>query len=215
MANFAILIPLQEVAHRRYNLDDVHVGLCYLPFAAGAVIAALIVGKLLNWNYARVARSIGVSLDCKKDNDPRHFPIERARLDLMWPWIVLNVAIVIAWGWVVSSGVSLPAPLVMLFLAGFTLTGPNSIVATYLVDLYPMNPGRVSSTFNLTRATMNAVGVAVVQQLIEVWGYSYTYLFLGLLVAAMSPGVWVVRTRGHIWREQRHRCVERARVNIE
>ena len=204
MANYSMLVPLQDVIRRQYNFNDLQVGLCYIPFSVGSIVGSTIVGKLLNWNYARVAKSIGVAPDRKRGDDLRKFPIERARLDLMWPWTTLAVAMIIAWGWVVSSGTSLAAPLVVLFFAGAGLSGPVSILTTLLVDLYPMNPGRVSSTFNLTRATLSAVGTAVVQYIIDIWGYGFTYLFMGLLVLSASPCVWIVRKWGPRWREERY-----------
>lgn len=209
MANYAMLVPMQDVIRRRYGFNDLQVGLCYMPFSVGSVVGAAIVGKLLNWNYARVAKSIGVSPDRKRGDDMRKFPIERARLDLMWPWTLLAVAMIVAWGWVVNSGTSLAAPLVVLFFAGAGLSGPVSILSTLLVDLYPMNPGRVSSSFNLTRATLSAVGTAVVQYIIDAWGYGFTYLFMGLVVLAASPCVLVVRKWGPKWREERYRRFER------
>ncbi|KAK3935625.1 major facilitator superfamily domain-containing protein [Diplogelasinospora grovesii] len=205
MANYAMLVPLQDVIRRRYAFNDLQVGLCYIPFAIGSVVGSIIVGKLLNWNYARVAKSIGVSPDRKRGDDLRRFPIERARLDLMWPWTLLAVAMIIVWGWVVDRpGVNLAGPLIVLFFAGAGLSGPVSILTTLLVDLYPMNPGRVSSSFNLTRATLSAVGTAIVQFIIEAWGYGFTYLFMGLLVLAASPCVVIVRKWGPKWREERY-----------
>ncbi len=76
MASYAMLVPLQDVIRRRYSFNDLQVGLCYIPFAVGSVVGAVIGGKLLNWNYARVARSISVSADRKRGNDLRKFPIE-------------------------------------------------------------------------------------------------------------------------------------------
>jgi MFS family permease len=210
MANYAMLVPLQDVIRRRYNFNDLQVGLCYIPFSIGAIVGSVIVGKLLNWNYARVAKSIGMSVDRKRGDDLRKFPIEKARLDLMWPWTGLAVAMLVAWGWVVDSGANLAAPLVVLFFAGAGVSGPVSILTTLLVDLYPMNPGRVSSSFNLTRASVSAVGTAVVQYIIDAWGYGYTYLFLGLVVLAASPSIWIVRKWGPKWREERYQRFNRA-----
>ncbi|KAH8678419.1 major facilitator superfamily transporter [Xylariales sp. PMI_506] len=210
MANYAMLVPLQDVIRRRYGFDDLQVGLCYIPFSVGSVVGAAVVGKLLNWNYARVARSIGVAPDRKRGDDLRKFPIERARLDVMWPWTLVAVAMIVAWGWVVDSGTSLAAPMVVLFFGGAALSGPVSILTTLLVDLYPMNPGRVSSTFNLTRATLSAVGTAVVQYIIDAWGYGWTYVFMGLVVLAASPCVLIVRKWGPGWREERYKRLERA-----
>ncbi len=213
MANFAMLIPLQDVIRRRYHFNDLQVGLCYIPFAMGSVIGAIIVGKLLNWNYARVARSIGVSPDRKRGEALREFPIEKARLDLMWPWTILAFITTAVWGWTVDSGVNLAAPLVILFLAGMGISGPVSILTTLLVDLYPMNPGRVSSSFNLTRAGISAIGTAVIQYIIDAWGYGYTYLFLSFVVLAASPSIYVVRRWGPKWREERYLRFERARAS--
>ncbi|OCL09899.1 putative MFS transporter [Glonium stellatum] len=212
MANYAMLVPLQDVIRRQYDFNDLQVGLCYIPFSVGAIVGSVIVGKLLNWNYARVARSIGMSADRKKGDDLRKFPIERARLDLMWPWTALAVAMIVTWGWVVGSKTNLAAPLVILFFAGAGVSGPVSILSTLLVDLYPMNPGRVSSSFNLTRASLSAVGTAVVQYIIDAWGYGYTYLFMGLVVLAASPSVWIVRKWGPKWREERYQRFERAEL---
>ncbi|PHH89083.1 hypothetical protein CDD83_6678 [Cordyceps sp. RAO-2017] len=210
MANYAMLVPLQDVIRRRYGFNDLQVGLCYIPFSVGSVIGAAAVGRLLDWNYARVARQLGLSPDRKRGQDLRRFPIERARLDLMWPWTLLAFATIAVWGWVVSAGTSLAAPLIILFLAGLGLSGPVSILTTLLVDLYPMNPGRVSSSFNLTRATLSAVGTGVVQYIIDAWGYGFTYLFLALVVLAASPSVAVVRRWGPKWREERYQRFERS-----
>ncbi|KAH6629957.1 major facilitator superfamily domain-containing protein [Chaetomium sp. MPI-SDFR-AT-0129] len=204
MANYAVMVPIQDVIRRQYNFNDLQVGLCFIPFSVGSVVGSIMMGKALNWNYARVAKSIGVSPDRKRGDDLRNFPIERARLDLLWPSTFLAIGMIIGWGWVVTAGTSLAAPLVVLFFAGLALAGPVSVLTTLLVDLYPMNPGRVSSTFNLSRATFSAVGTAVVQYMIEAWGYGYTYLFMGLLVLAASPSVLVVRKWGPKWREERY-----------
>jgi len=209
MANYALLVPLQDVIRRRYTFNDLQVGLCFIPFSAGSVLGAAAVGKLMNWNYARMARSIGVDPADHSAETVRRFPIERARLDLVWPWTALAVGMIAAWGWVVDSGSGLAAPLVVLFFAGAGVSGPVNVLTTLLVDLYPMNPGRVSGTFNLTRAAFSAVGTAVVQYVIDAWGYGWTYLFLGLVVLAASPAVVVVRRWGPGWREERYLRFER------
>jgi MFS family permease len=210
MANYAMLVPLQDVIRKQYGFNDLQVGLCYIPFAIGSVLGAVIAGRMLNWNYARVAKSIGVSVDRKRGDDLRKFPIEKARLDLMWPPTILAIITIVVWGWVVDAGTSLAAPMVVLFFAGMGLSGPGSILSTLLVDLYPMNPGRVSSSFNLTRATLSAVGTAVVQYIIDAWGYGWTYVFLGLVVLAASPSIIIVRKWGPKWREERYCRFEKA-----
>ncbi|KAH0595837.1 hypothetical protein MHUMG1_06385 [Metarhizium humberi] len=160
----------RDVIRRRYSFSDVQAGLCYIPFAMGSVFGAVTIDRPLNWNHARVANGTGVSADRKWGDEVRRFPIERARLDHMWSWAMLAFVTTAIWGWVVNSGVSLAAPLVIFLLAGMSLSGPISILTILLVDLYPMNAGRVSSSFNLTRAGISAAGTAVVQYIIDAWG---------------------------------------------
>lgn len=204
MSNYAVLVPLQDVIRHRYHFNDLQVGLCYIPYAIGNIVGGLLMGKALNWNYARVCRATGVKPDRKRNDELRNFPIERARLDPTWPWVVIAIAMTICWGWVVDSGANLAAPLVVMFFQGFGVAGPMSALSTVLVDLYPSNPGRVSSTFNLTRAAMSAIASAVIQLIIDAWGYGYTYLFLGLLLLVASPCVLAVRIWGPKWREARY-----------
>lgn len=207
MANYAMLIPLQDIMRRRYSLTDLQVGLCYAPFAFGSICGSFLVGRLMNWNYARVAAQIGVSVDKKSGDDLRKFPIETARLELIWPFIFLAVATMGAWGWVVNSGVHLAVPLVISALNGFGTAGPVSISTTLLIDLYSMNPGRVSSAFNLIRGALSALGTAVVQYIIDAWGYGFTYLFLSLIIFSSSSSILVVRRWGPGWREERYQRV--------
>ncbi|KNB04346.1 hypothetical protein FOXG_16367 [Fusarium oxysporum f. sp. lycopersici 4287] len=45
-----------------YGFNTLELGLCYLPYEAGCCIASLGQGYL-DWNYARIARKIGFSID--------------------------------------------------------------------------------------------------------------------------------------------------------
>ena len=67
MANNAMLVTLQNIIRRKYNFNDLQVGLSYVPFSIGSIVGFVIIDKLLNWNYARVARSLGsksLHMDC-------------------------------------------------------------------------------------------------------------------------------------------------------
>lgn len=204
MSSFCMLIPLQDVIRRNYHLNDTQVGLCYIPFAAGSFLTVVINGKMLNWNYARVAKKAGLPADRKRGDDLRKFPLEKARLDLVWPSLTLGIICLASFGWAVDSGTRLAVPLVVLFFGGLGLNGPVSILSAFLVDLYPTSAGRVSSAFNLTRGALGAAGTAVVQYIIDAWGYGYTYTFLGALLLVSTPTILVVRTWGPKWREERY-----------
>ncbi len=60
-----------------YHLNDLQIGLCYLPYGIGCCVSAIGQGYLLDWNYRRVAHKIGFSIDYKRGDDLSKFPIEK------------------------------------------------------------------------------------------------------------------------------------------
>lgn len=63
-----------------YGYNDLQIGLCFLPYGAGALIAPQLSGRVMDWNYARVAKSIGFAIDRKRGDDLKDFPLERGML---------------------------------------------------------------------------------------------------------------------------------------
>lgn len=169
----------------------------------GSAIGSVCCGKFLDYNYTRVARQMGVSIDRKRGNDLRNFPIERARLEVVWYPMFLGTGTLIAWGWALQARTSLAAPLIVLFFAGFFLSGSLAMLSTLLVDLYPQNPATATAALNLIRCSMSAAGTAVIQYIIDAMGIGWCYTFLGLVTMAFSPCLWVVMKWGPKWREER------------
>ena len=150
-----------------------------------------------------MARQIGVSIDKKRGNDLRDFPIERARLEVVLYPLALGISFFIAWGWVVQARTNLAGPLVVLFFHGVFSSAVFSMLTTLIVDLYPQSPSTATAALNLVRCLLSAVGTAVIQLIIDAMGLGWCFTFLALLVLAASPGLWVVRKWGPKWREQR------------
>lgn len=181
------------------------------PFSFGSICGTLCCGRILDYNYRRVARQVGLSVDRKKAEDMRKFPIERARLHVVWYPIVLGQCAIIAWGWVLATRASLAAALVVLSVAGFCGTGATGMLSTFLVDLYPQSPATATASLNLTRCLMSAAGTAVVQYVVDAWGVGWTFTFFGLVTVAFLPSLWVVVRWGPEWREERYlRLAKRA-----
>ena len=72
-----------------------------------------------------------------------------------------------------------------------------------LVDLYPQNPATAMAALNLTRCSMGAAGTAMIELIIDKMGVGWTYTFIGLVIMAASPCLWVVMKWGPGWREAR------------
>lgn len=125
-----MMIALPSIFKSIYGFNDLQIGLCYMyvnttstlaipvslshvqltcfrPFSVGSAIGSIICGRFLDYNYKRVARQIRVSVDRRHGNDLRHFPIERAHLEVIWYPLILGCCTVIAWGWSLQARTSL------------------------------------------------------------------------------------------------------------
>lgn len=142
------------------------------------------------------------------------FPVEHARLRQM-PWITALFAISTGvYGFTVLSpleinleAVESPAwiavPLVLQFFVAATSNAVFAINTTLVADLYPGKGASATAVNNLVRCSMGAVGVAVMDGLLAGMGSAGTFLFLAMLVTAMSMLLVVEWFYGMMWRAER------------
>ena len=164
---------------------------------------------MLDWRFRRVAHAVGAPPDRTRSHSLRHFPIERARLSLVWGPTLVTAAATAVWGWVLAARPSLAAPLVVTFVDGASISAAMAMATTLLVDLYPQSPATAVAALNICRCLMAAAGSAVVQFVIDAWGIGWTYTFFGLLVVAYMPMLWVLGRWGPRWREERYVRLEK------
>ncbi|KAL2262074.1 hypothetical protein VTK26DRAFT_2536 [Humicola hyalothermophila] len=186
-----------------YHLSDLQIGLCYLPYGLGCCVAAVLQGYILDGNYRRIARQIGFTIDYKRGDDLRHFPIEKARIMPVYPILLTGIASVICYGWVLHFETGLAGPLVLLFVVGLCVTGSFSILTTLLVDLYPEAPATAVAANNLVRCLFGAAGTAFIESMLGALGRGWTYTFWALVLVVFSPVLWILTVKGPQWREEK------------
>lgn len=186
-----------------YGFNDLQIGLCYLPFGFGCGIASFTNGRMLDRNYKKIARQIGFAIDRKRGDDLRHFPIEKARLQLIWPLLVTGLVCYVSYGWALDRNAPLAASLVLLFLIGLLVNGSFNILSTLMVDLHPHSPSTAIAGNNLCRCLLGAGGTAVINQMIDRMGRGWCFTFVALVCAAASPLLLVSLKWGPKWREER------------
>ncbi|KAL1835077.1 hypothetical protein VTK73DRAFT_6312 [Phialemonium thermophilum] len=194
-------LSTQFAAIYRYN--NLQIGLCYLPYGVGCCIASVAQGHILDWNYRRIARQIGFTINLRRGDDLSKFPIERARLQPLYFAVVAGVAATIGYGWVLEAETSLAGPLVLVFVIGLCITGSFSILSTLIVDLYPEKPATAIAALNLLRCLFGAGATAVVEKMIRTMGRGWCFTFWALVVVVSSPILVVVTKWGPQWREER------------
>lgn len=197
----AAVIPSQFAAI--YNFNDLQIGLSYIPFGFGSFAGTLVNGFILDRNFARWCKKLGVQIRKGRDQDLREFPIERARLEIALPAIYVACAMVIIFGWILDINGPLAAMLVILFFTAFSMSIAFNVTSTLLVDFYPKTPATATAANNLVRCLLGAGATGVVVPMINGMGRGWTFTFLSLVLLATSPIVWVNLWRGMKWREQR------------
>ncbi|KAG9544599.1 MFS general substrate transporter, partial [Aureobasidium melanogenum] len=193
---------------RIYNYNDLQIGLCFIPFGVGCLIAPILGGKALDWNFRRLAVKHGFPVDKKRATDLKDFPLEKARIQITWPLLVVGDAALLCYGWVMYVETNLAAPLVLLFFIGLCLTGAFNCNSVMLIDLYPLSPSTATAANNLVRCLMGAGGTAIIIIMIESMGRGWCFTFVAGVVLLFSPILWVLEKYGQGWRNARARRME-------
>lgn len=132
-------------------------------------------------------------LGVKENSVPASFPIERARLKHI-PWITtLFIVSTAAYGFSLNS-MSLAerpgwiaVPLILQFFIAATSNAVFAINQTLVLDLCPGKGASSTAINNLFRCSLGAVGVALVNTMINAMGVGPAFAGLGLMTIIASP----------------------------
>jgi len=209
---FAIATAIPSQFAVRYGFDGLRVGLVYVPFGVGSIIAVVFVGKLSNMNYRRHCKRLGIVYDRTREQSMADFPIERVRLEVSVPFVALFTLILIGWGWALQYKAHLAVEIILLFIAGISLTGFSNPLATLIVDLNPGTAGAASAANNVTRNLLGAATTAFINPLLTAVGAGWGFTILALANIVFFPAVWLVMRNGVRWRQEKlARKMERRR----
>ena len=208
-AFYDVITSIPYLFQQTYSFDDLQIGLCFIPFGIGCFFAPILNGRLLDWNFRRVARQMGIPVDRKRQNNLKDFPIEKTRVQVAYPLLYTGIATILCYGWVMEVGTSLAAPLVLQFIMGLALTGAYQCMSVLLVDLYPLSPSTATASNNLVRCLIGAGGTAVIIQMIEGMGRGWCFTFIAGVCFVASPMMWVLSKWGPGWREERRSRTEK------
>lgn len=200
---YDVSASIPAIFNELYGLDDLQVGLCYIPFGLGATIASVVNGKFLDFNYRRLAKQLNFPLTKNRETDLRDFPIEKARLQIAFPLLALGSISVLVFGWFLNYGVHLAAPTCILFLMGLTLTGAFNTISTLLVDLYPTQAAKATAANNFGRCLLGAGATALIDPMLSAMGRGWCFTFIALVMVATTPLLLIVIRKGPDWREER------------
>ncbi|KAK0507937.1 hypothetical protein JMJ35_009826 [Cladonia borealis] len=212
-----------------YGLNPLLSGLLYLPSGIGGLIASLQTGKLLDYQYKVVARSLeaspppSVSSDLSPTTLPTHAPpvsvsrsqpndlyaflIERARLRArlraMAPFLLISSFSTLGYGWSLHYKTHIVVPLLMQLLSGSTQVAIFVIIGTLLTDFNPGRSSTAQAAYSIVRCGLAAGGVAALRPLVESVGVGWCFTIAtgaSVLCAPLLVGLWIW---GWGWRRER------------
>ena len=83
-----------------YKLNQWQAGLIYLPFGVGGTVSTFFSGPLLDKAYRNARTKRGLPTDKAVGDDLDNFPVEKARLGVVWTPMLVTTCSVVAFGWV-------------------------------------------------------------------------------------------------------------------
>ena len=200
---YAVISGMPSQLKEIYGYNDLTVGLMYLPISGGSIVAAFVQGRVVDWSFQREARRIGMKVTKSRQQDLTDFPIEKARLQVGIPMLLLACLSTIAYGWILHFRTNVAGPCVMLFLQGFSLIASTQVISILIVDINPGLAGTATAAFNLIRCLLGAGATALIVPMTNSLGLGWSYTLIGLLYVALSPMLFVVIKCGPKWRKER------------
>lgn len=187
-----------------YGLNEMQIGLTYLPGATGVILSSYLNGKMMDRNYRVTAQSIGQSIDKISGDDLDDFPIEQARARGSYFLLSIYICALSGYGWVVTRRVHESVPLLLQFVLGMLCTSFQQTFSALLVDIFPASPSTAAAAGNTVKCVLSAAAVAMLQPLVETVGRGWVFTIL----TALSGGggfvaAWVMRRKGMEWRRAR------------
>jgi multidrug resistance protein len=197
----------------RYGLSETQIGLTFIANGVGSMVGTLITGKILNFDYRRVeARHKAVATHELHQNSTvgerssvnEDFPIEKARLRLVPLFSILQCLSIILFGWSINypKQVHIAVPIVSTFITGWTAVSTQSVIMTYLVDVFHDRSAAASASLNLARCLLAAGGTSFVMPMINGIGVGWAFTVC-VAVQVLALGLLVVQWKfGARWRRE-------------
>lgn len=141
-----------------YHLNELNLGLCYISNGMGSLLSSLTMGHVVDWNFRRYAKAMGMAIEKGKQQDLSQFPIERVRMQIVIPGHIIGILGLIAFGWTVKFQTHIAGPEISLFVIGFGISTAFNITNGLLIDLHRDQPAAATAAINFARCLMSAGG---------------------------------------------------------
>ncbi|WWC68835.1 uncharacterized protein I206_102770 [Kwoniella pini CBS 10737] len=193
-----------------YKLGEINLGLTFLANGLGCMIGTLTTGKyILDKDYKKYKKQYEESIKSKGEMD---FPIEKIRMKTLWIWSSIEFISVLIFGWTIDKNQHISIPIIFSFFLAWSAMSIQSIINTFLVDIFPKQSASATAALNLARCLVGALATGTINPLINSIGIGWSFtLWTGFMI--ISLGFVGVQFRyGAEWRKKREQK-ERSKLN--
>lgn len=198
-----------------YNLNELQIGLCYMPLGVGSLTSALTMGHVVDWNFRRHARRLGIVIARGKQQDLSNFPIERVRFQVVIPGHIIGTFALVIYGWTLKFHTSLSGPEIGLFFVGFGVSTAFNITNTLLIDLHKHQPATATAAVNFVRCLLSAGGAAAIIPMCQAMNIGWAFTFIALLYVVLFGMIFLLMAKGQQWRTERQNLEDKERERGE
>lgn len=186
-----------------YNLSETQIGLTFLANGIGSIFGTLTTGKLLNLDYKRVKQDYASQTEMLETTDRKSsFPIEKARLRLIPLFSGFQAVAILIFGWTIRYHIHISVPIITTFFTGWCAVSAQSLVMTYLIDIFQDRSAAGSAALNLARCLCAAAGTSFISPLIRVVGVGWAFSICVLVQAVALLGALVQWRYAQVWRDE-------------
>ena len=195
------ITAMSSLFKERYGLSEVQIGLTFIANGVGSMVGTVVSGQILDKDYRRVkaeyeARSTQLAIEFGnaasfamvdlEDN----FPLEKARLRLVPILSIAQCLSIVLFGWTIEypSRIPIAFPIISTFITGWAVVSTQSVITTYLVDIFHDRSAAASASLNLARCLFAAGGTSFVMPMVEGTGVGWAFSICALVqIVALVP----------------------------
>jgi predicted MFS family arabinose efflux permease len=204
------ITAMSSLFESRYGLSEMQIGLTFIANGVGSMIGTLVTGKVLDLDYRRVRAKYEAQYNIEAGDKGKsvlsqaEFPIEKARLRLVPLFSGLQCLSILLFGWTnqYPRHVPIAVPIVSTFITGWTAVSTQSVIMTYLVDIFPDRSAAASASMNLARCLFAAGGTSFVMPMINGIGVGLTFTVCVAIQVIALAGLIVQWKFASLWRRE-------------
>ena len=212
------ITAMSTLFKERFGLNETQIGLTFIANGVGSMVGTLVSGKILDKDYRRVRAKheaqlpqsiidLGTGLSTSTTNSEDNFPLEKARLRLIPIFSVVQCVSILVFGWTIEypSQVPIAIPIISTFITGWTVVSTQSMIMTYLVDVFPDRSAAASASLNLARCLFAAGGTSFVMPMVNGTGVGWAFSICSLFQAVALIPVAIQHKYAGVWRGEEAR----------